>query len=148
MFSVMIDRSAGDKLVSVDLCCLLEDLGDQVDFLYAGFPLCWLVSKGRRSQDGPNGLNRLCWCYLGHNIVSSALDLVGRCLFCKWKHAAVLLLGNRIICCWSDYWLLTNAPNVIGFFFLAYIVSVYMMDSALSLLWFTDQLFYTGVAQP
>lgn len=126
----MMNTFAAQRRLFALTNAFLEDLAAKVISFYAA---SWL--KVKLSQDRPFALvwllNRLCWYYLGHNIVSSTLDLVGRCLFCKWKRTAVLLLGNRIICCWSDYCRLTSAltdcffsPNST----LAYIVSVYMMD--------------------
>ncbi len=108
--------------------CLLFSVCLFLNFIFMKIPLVifliaalWL--KWKLLQDRPfasvRWLNILCWYYLGHKVVSGTLDLVDRCLFCKWKWTAVLLLGNRIICCWSDYCPFTSALSdcVCVFFF-------------------------------
>lgn len=62
-----------------------------------------LLSRKIRATT-PSAVDIKCWYYVGHYILAGKLALVGRCLFCKWKWTAVLLLGNWLICCWSDYW--------------------------------------------
>lgn len=128
-------------LMYLYLFSLRLDFPGKVDFLNAA---SW--HKHKLSQNWPSALVWWWWCYLGHNIVGGTLCLVGRCLFCKWKWTAVLLLGNRIICCWSDYGPLTSALTVIVFclFLFRLYTALYCQYF---IRWISDQFIYTETAQ-